>query len=340
LTEYQVSLTGLHARNEKTIQATQDWERSRINEVTLKENFDSDCDSLVELQKHVGADYITDGQITLAWQDLFRPVSSGFEGLEPGPMVRWFNTNTFFYTPIVKGAISSDGKVLSRAIERRFVNHGSSLKIILPDPLTFSELAEDKHYGSKEKLQFAYTDAIRGELRNLSSLGVKYVQFSAPSLVYRLKKKPFSRAELKQLGEAVRNALRGVSLRSGFYPFFGDASPYLPELFDVIPTDDVGVDLTQTDDSSLSATSKGVIAGIVDSRTTYLEDVEMLAARVEDVLERTGTKTLTLAPSADLRYIPRVSADEKLELLGRLRARVRRGGSSPKAKASGRRGAK
>jgi len=340
LTEYQVSLSGLHARNEKTIQATQDWERSRIDAVTLKDSFDKDCDSLVELQKHIGAEYITDGQITLAWQDLFRPISTGFEGLEPGPMVRWFNTNTFFYTPIVKGAISSDGKALSRAIERRFVNHGSSLKIILPDPLTFVELAEDRHYRSKEKLLFAYTDALRGELRALSSLGVKYVQFSAPSLVYRLKQKPFSRAGLVQVGEALRNALKGVSLRSGFYPFFGDASPYLPELLDRIPTDDIGFDLTQTDDASLSSTSKGVIAGIVDSRSTYLEDVASLASRVESVADRTGAKTLTLAPSADLRYIPRVSADEKLELLGRLRARVRKGKDSPGARATSRRGAK
>ena len=340
MTEYQVSLTGVHARNEKTIQATQDWERSRINESALKACIDKDCDSLFELQKRVGAEYVTDGQLTLAWQDLFRPISSGFEGLEPGPMVRWFNTNTFFYTPIVKGAISSDGKVLSRAIEKRFVNHGSALKIILPDPLTFAELAEDRFYGSKEKLLFAYTDAIRGELRTLSRVGVKYVQFSAPSLVYRLKRKPLSRAGLKQLGESLRNALKGVSLKSGYYAFFGDASPYLPELLDIIPTDDIGFDLTQTDDSSLSSTRKGVIAGIVDSRTTYLEDVASLASRMEGVADLTGTKTLTLAPSADLRYIPRVSADEKLELLGRLRSRVKRGRDSHSPVAKARRGAK
>jgi 5-methyltetrahydropteroyltriglutamate--homocysteine methyltransferase len=340
LTDYKVSLTGLHARNEKTIQATQDWERSRINEAALKATLDKDCDSIVELQKHVGAEFITDGQLTLAWQDLFRPISTGFEGVEPGPMVRWFNTNTFFYTPVVKGPISSDGTVLSRAIQKRFTNHGSSLKVILPDPLTFAELAEDRHYGSKEKVLFAYSDAIRKELRKLSSLGVKYVQFSAPSLVYRLTQKPFSSAAVKQLGESLRNALKGVSMRSGFYPFFGDASPYLPELFDVIPTDDIGVDLTQTDDSSLSPTSKGIIAGVVDSRTTYLEDIALLVSRVERVVERTGVKTLTLGPSADLRYIPRVSADEKLELLGRLRARVRHRTDSPKAKPPGRRGSK
>ncbi len=340
MTDYQVSLTGLHSRNERTIQATQDWERSRINDEALKAAFERDCDSIVELQKHVGAEYVTDGQLTLAWQDLFRPVSSGFEGLEPGPMVRWFNTNTFFYVPVVYGPISSDGKVLSKVIERRFVNHGSSLKIVLADPLTFAELAEDRHYGSKEKLLFAYSDAIRKELRSLSSLGVKYVQFSAPSLVYRLREKPFARAELGQLAEAVRNALKGVSMRSGFYPFFGDASPYLPELFDLMPTDDVGVDLTQTDDSSLPKTGKGIIAGVVDSRTTYLESIASLTSRVQGVVERTGARTLTLAPSADLRYIPRVTADEKLELLGRLKAKVRRGTDSPKTKVSTRSRAK
>ncbi len=335
MTEYDVSLTGLHARNESTIQATQDWERSRIDQALLKESFDKDCESLVELQKRVGVQYITDGQMTLAWQDLFRPISTGFEGVEAGPMVRWFNTNTFFYTPVVKGPISSDGKVLSRAIERRFVNHGSSLKVIVPDPLTFAELAEDRHYASKEKLQYAYADALRDELRALSSLGVKYVQFSCPSLVYGLKRERFTRSEIAALAEGLRTTLKGVSLRSGFYSFFGDASPYLPELFDIIPTDDIGVDLTQTDDSSLSETDKGVIAGIVDARTTYLEDLASLASRAEHLVERTGAKRLTLAPSADLRYIPRVSADEKLELLGRLKSRMTKGAgrASPKASA-------
>jgi 5-methyltetrahydropteroyltriglutamate--homocysteine methyltransferase len=333
LTEYQVSLTGLHARNEKTIQATQDWERSRINDDALKAAFDKDCESIVELQKHVGVEYITDGQITPPWQDLFRPISTGFEGIEPGPMVRWFNTNTFFYIPVVYGPISSSGKVLWNAVEGRFVNHGSSLKIVLPDPLTFAELAEDRYYGTKEKVLFAYSDAIRRELRSLSSRGLKYVQFSAPSLVYRLRGKPLPRDDFKQLAEAVRNALRGVSLRSGYYPFFGDASVYLPDLFELIPTDDVGIDLTQTDDSSLPETQKGIIAGLVDSRTTYLENVSTLRSRAQDIAERTKAKRVTLSPSSDLRYIPRVSADEKLELLGRLKPTLKRGlRAEPKSK--------
>ena len=60
------------------------------------------------------------------------------------------------------------------------------------------------------------------------------------------------------------------------------------------------------------------------------------ASRVEDVVDRTGTKSMTLAPSADLRFIPRVSADEKLELLGKLRARMRKSAGRSSAKGGAR----
>ena len=66
MTEFKLSLTGLHARNESTIQATQDWERGRIDSALLNAAFRDDTASLVRLQKEVGADYVSDGQMTTA----------------------------------------------------------------------------------------------------------------------------------------------------------------------------------------------------------------------------------------------------------------------------------
>lgn len=325
MTEFTLSLSGLHSRSESTIQATQDWERGRIDSRTLSAEFHSDCDSLVALQKEVGADYISDGQIVTGWQDFLRPLTVGLDGVKKGAMVRWYNTNTFYYTPVITGPISSDGNAISRRVERRYTRKGR-LRVAIPDPLTFSELAEDHHYGSREKVLYAFADVLNGELKTLEKNGVSYVQFSSPALVARFRQKPISKDQLRSLGEAIRTATKGVSLQTGFHTIFGDASPYLPEIFDSIPSQDIGFDFTQTDPGSLAQTRKGIIAGIADARSTYLEGEEELHEKVEQVLHSTGTKRVTLAPSADLRYIPRVSADEKLRRLGALRLKL--GGES------------
>jgi 5-methyltetrahydropteroyltriglutamate--homocysteine methyltransferase len=322
MAEFALSLTGLHARNEATIQATQDWERGRIDSGTLNAAFRADCDTLVALQKEVGADYISDGQLTTDWQDFLRPLTNGLDGVKKGAMVRWYNTNTFYYTPIVTGPISGNGDAIWSKVHRRFAKQGN-FRISVPDPLTLSDLAEDHHYGSKEKLLFAYADALNLELRTLEKNGVSYVQFSSPALVARFREKAVSKEGLGQLGEAIRATTKGVSLRTGFHTIFGDASHYIPGIFDAIPTDDIGFDFTQTDPDSLSPTKKGIIAGIADARTTYLESLEELHGKVEQVLDRTGSKKVTIAPSSDLRYVPRVSADAKLRRLGELKRELR-----------------
>jgi 5-methyltetrahydropteroyltriglutamate--homocysteine methyltransferase len=312
----------LHARNESTIQATQDWERGRIDSGSLNAAFRADSNALVALQKEVGTEYLSDGQITAGWQDFLRPFTTGLKGVKKGAMVRWYNTNTFYYTPIITEDITGNGTAVLSKLEKRFTNHGK-VRVSIPDPFTFSDLAEDHHYGNKEKVLFAFAEAQNLELRTLEKNGVSYVQFSSPGLVARFREKAVTKDQLLQLGEAVRTATKGVSLRTGFHTIFGDASHYIPAVFDAIPTDDIGFDFTQTDPASLSPTKKGIIAGVADARTTYLESVEELREKVEQVVDKTGSKKITIAPSSDLRYIPRVSADEKLKRLGALREELR-----------------
>ncbi len=321
MTEFMLSLTGVHARNESTIQATQDWERARIDSRRLRAAFREDADSLVRLQKQVGADYLSDGQLSASWQDFLTPITEGFEGVKKGAMVRWYNTNTFYQTPVVDGAISSSGRVVWGKLERRFAR-GGRFRVALPDPLTFSELAEDRYYHDTGKVMFGYAEALNGELRTLQANGVAYVQFSSPALVARFRKKPLTPEGLRRLGDALSVSTKGTTIRTGFHTFFGDAAPYIPELFDALPTDEVGFDFTQTDPSRLSPTKKGIIAGVADARTTYLEGVADLREKVEQIAEKTGSRSITLAPSCDLRYIPRVSADEKLRLLGSVKAEL------------------
>src|SRR5690349_3430732 len=151
-----------------TIQATQDWERRRIEKGTLEEAFRADREAFADLQGSFGFDYVSDGQFSLAWQDLFRPLVDGVRGLEKGAMVRWFNTNTFYFTPVVKGELEGNGSVLVKNIDGRLLRRSRVFRMILPDPLTLAELSEDRFYGSTEKLMFAFADKVlNGEVRSL-----------------------------------------------------------------------------------------------------------------------------------------------------------------------------
>ncbi|MDV3276971.1 MAG: hypothetical protein LYZ69_00715 [Nitrososphaerales archaeon] len=317
MTEVLLSLSGIHARSEKTIQATQDWERGRIGSKQLGRQFGEDVRQLIALQKTLGFEFISDGQLTTHWQDLLTPITTEAEGVKKGPLVRWFNTNTFYYVPLIESAISIDGRSFGQAVESRLLGEESS-RVVLPDPLTFAECSDNKHYRSREELMFAYADDILSPiLRSLESMGAGYLQLSAPSLVARFREEKPGKGELSQVAEAVRSALRHCHVRTGYHTFFGDAAGYLPFLLDSIATDDIGFDLTETDASKVGKTSKGIVAGVANARSSYVESPGELAKRVGGLVDK--TERLVLAPSCDLRYVPRLVADEKLKNLARAR---------------------
>jgi 5-methyltetrahydropteroyltriglutamate--homocysteine methyltransferase len=304
---------------EETVQATQDWERGRIGAHLLREMFDRDVGQLVKLQKELSFDFLSDGQLTMAWQDIFTPFTSFFKGVKKGPLIRWFNTNTFFYAPVVQSEIVAPGDAVWRSIETSLISDSNPLKVVIPDPLTFAELSEDEYYGSKERLMFAYAGAIREELNHLGKHGVSYVQYSAPSLVARFREGRLSREDFAQVSLAVRESLKKTGLESGYLPFFGDAAPYFPELFE-IPVDDVGVDLTETDARKLPKSKKGLIAGVANGRSGYVEPVDVLSRRLREIPSLEKYHRVLITPSCDLRYVPRTVADEKMRRLAETRS--------------------
>ncbi|MDV3293215.1 MAG: hypothetical protein LYZ70_02995 [Nitrososphaerales archaeon] len=316
-TEILLSLVGIHPRSEKTIQATQDWERERIDSAALRSQFHGDVSELVELQRALSFDYVSDGQLTTKWQDLLTPITTLAKGVKKGPLVRWFNTNTFYYVPIIEGQISVESHLIAASVESDLLGDSPS-RVALVDPLTFVECSDDKYYRSREELIFAYCENLLAPLlQELQKVGVKYAQFSAPSLAAKFRGEKWRADELSQVAEGLRRALKGTSFRTGYHTFFGDASPYISFLLDSVPTDDIGFDLTETDPSQIPQTSKGIIAGVADARSSFVEPPSQLVAKLDGLPGK--TTRLTLAPSSDLRYVPRFVADAKLRSLAKAR---------------------
>src|SRR5215210_8401114 len=91
---------GIYARSEELVQATRDLDRGRTVEEAVEEQRLADVRAFVEIQREAGLDYFSDG--LLNWQDIFRPFDESAEGLRPGPLTRFLDTNTFYRAPAVE----------------------------------------------------------------------------------------------------------------------------------------------------------------------------------------------------------------------------------------------
>src|ERR687886_2065910 len=99
--EIKAYAPGIYARSEELVQATRDLDRGRTTEEAVAERREADLRSFLDAQREAGLDYISDG--LLGWQDIFRPFDEAARGLEPGPLRRFLNTNTFFRAPAATG---------------------------------------------------------------------------------------------------------------------------------------------------------------------------------------------------------------------------------------------
>jgi methionine synthase II (cobalamin-independent) len=102
---------------------------------------------------------------------------------------------------------------------------------------------------------------------------------------------------------------------------FGDASAVLAALAEA-PVDAIGVDFYATPLESVpDAYPKEIAAGIIDARSSALENPEDVAAFCEELVRR-EPGGLSLTVNGDLQFVPAPIAREKLARLGRARAAV------------------
>ena len=98
--EIKAYAPGIYARSEELVQATRDLDRGRTSVESVATQQDADLRAFLDAQREAGLDYFSDG--LLNWQDIFRPFDTAAEGLRPGPLTRFLNTNTFYRAPAVE----------------------------------------------------------------------------------------------------------------------------------------------------------------------------------------------------------------------------------------------
>ncbi len=282
-----------------------------IEEEELRRTEDEDSREAVALQLKHGMTYIANPQLN--WQDLFRPLLPALDGVEIGPLTRWFDNNTFYRQPVVTGRVELDGAMADRYLAMDHLPEDRPRKITLPGPWTFARLASNKFYGDGDELLRDLGDAIGGCALDLASRGFDHIQFSEPALVTA----PPSEDEWDATVDALGRACGGLDGTTSVHTFFGDASVAAKQVMSV-STDVLGIDLYATDLESLEGLrlEGGIALGCVDARNSLVEepaDVVKFATAALDLLDPSEAY---ITPNCDLDFLPRDVAEAKVSVLG------------------------
>ena len=297
--EIKAYAPGIYARSEELVQATRDLDRGRTTEEAVDEQREADLRTFLETQREARLDYFSDG--LLNWQDIFRPLGEAARGLEPGPLTRFLNTNTFYRAPVVTGETPRLVEALGEPYFRIEDLPRGRWVATLPSPHALALSA------AGELEPWAVAEGVLGpQIRWLAGNGCAMVVLQETALFD-------SGIDIYPLSDTL-DALQSPLPVALQLPF-GDPGDVLGELVE-LDVEAIGIDFYATDLEALPRPfPKTLLAGVVDARNSLLEEPEEMAEFGRQLLEELDGE-LHLVPNGDLQFVPEKIARQKVVRLG------------------------
>jgi 5-methyltetrahydropteroyltriglutamate--homocysteine methyltransferase len=299
LPEIKAYAPGIYARSQELVRATRDLDRGRTTEEAVEEQRKADLRSFLDAQQETGLDYLSDG--LLNWQDIFRPFDEAARGLEPGPLTRFLNTNTFYRAPTVTGEAPRLVEPLGEPYFRIGDLPRNRWVATLPSPHSLAGSA------AGDLTPRAVAEGVLApQIRWLAGNGCAMIVLQETALFG-------GGTDIYPLSDAL-DALQSPLPVALQLPF-GDSSDALRELVE-LNVEAIGVDFYATDLEALQLPfPKTLLAGVVDARNSLLEEPEEIAEFGRQLLEELEGE-LHLVPNGDLQFVPEKIARQKVLRLG------------------------
>ncbi len=288
----QAYAPGIYPRSEELVQATRDLDRRRTTPQAVDEQVGHDLEELVRIQQEAGLDLLSDGM--LRWQDLFRPLVEAADGLELGALTRFLDTNTFYRAP---NPTQAQPRLRSPFDERYIAPLPGPRLVTLPSPFALAS-------GTGIPLKVIAEGVLKPQVE---ALDAELIVLAEPFLA-REPEPPVD--ELKEALDVFGEAKIALQLT------FSNATKVLERAAE-LPVDGIGIDFYATPiDAVPEGLDKLLLAGVVDARSSALEDPRELAEFAERLRSEHGVERVALTPNGDLHFVSQRIAHEKLGRLG------------------------
>lgn len=254
-------------------------------------------------------DVVTDGMVR--WEGPLSHMAQGIDGLEAAEQVRFFDTNFYDRRLSIVGPLSrGTSKFVDDYLAARDVALELPVKPVLPGPVWMARSARDAHYGDLDAAADAFAGILAEEAAALRDAGATYLQVDEPLLCAH----PDDLARVIRCVTPIFDAM-GAESTTILSTYFGDLSAIAARVGD-LPGTHLGLDLTGGDANfevlkKLPA-GRGVVLGMLDARTTRLEDGATSVARLEPFKETLMARDVMIGPNAGMELLPQDQAFDKL----------------------------
>ncbi len=310
-----IYLTGAFGQSQDLYRVRNEAKRGRGSQQQVDEQIVRDNTLVLEKQKEVGVSFLCDPLFSQYY--LFQPLVEHVQEVSSGSQENWFNNNVFFRRPQIPASAYRNTCLVSSKSFTSNYHHGKSDLAILPSPFTLLMLSDLSGFSDRDEAVTKISRILRNEAELLVREGYSRIQYDEPVLVYMqsLGSLKSEHLDLLQRGLDICGQVSGAT--TVLHTYFGDAGPLLLDLIS-LPVDGIGIDSTETKIDHVLAHSfngKELVLGLVDARSTALENSIDLAVTLHEVKSKCQPKVLYLTPNTGTEYRGFTHGLRKLELL-------------------------
>jgi len=239
--------------------------------------------------------------------------------------------------PVVAGAVARKRPVYADAARFLRSQTEQPIKFTLPGPMTMVDTLYDDHYGSREKLAWAFAGILNEEARELVAAGVDVVQFDEPAFnVFFDEVRNWGVKTLERAAEGLdcTKAVHicygyGIKANIDWKNSLGSEWRQYEEIFPLLQASSIDQVSLECQNSHVPIDligllkGKDVLVGAIDVATDQVETPEEVAATLRKALEFVAPDKLYPCTNCGMVPLSRDVARRKLAALGAGAALVR-----------------
>lgn len=310
-----IYLTGAFGQSQELYRVRNEAKRGRGSAQVVDQQIKIDTDLVLQKQKEAGVSFLVDPLFSQFY--LFQPFVEHVHDVSAGSQENWFNNNVFFRKPQIPASAYRNTSLVTSSSFTHNYHHGKSEVAILPSPFTLSMLSDCSGFGDREEAIIKIAWLLRHEATLLAQEGYSRIHYDEPALVYMQSLGSLKSEHVDLLWQGLEICGQIPGATTILHTYFGDAGPLVSDLVQ-LPVDGIGIDCTETrldDVIAHSFANKELVLGLVDARSTALENPVELAATLHAVEQRCQPKALYLTPNTGTEYRGFTHGLHKLELL-------------------------